>query len=285
MMKGGIVYSNCVNTVSPHHAWEARFGDERFGLGHTLELHGHKFTGVLNGLDYDVWNPETDRHIPGHYHAGDLAGKYVNKDALRDRLWMRKEFKPLVSFVGRLDAQKGIHLIRHAMHYSLAHGAQFVMLGSSPDPGINGAFWQLKRQMNDNPDCHLELGYNEELSRLIYAGSDLLIVPSMFEPCGLAQMIALRYGTVPVVRAVGGLVNTVFDRDHSDRPPEDRNGFVFHESDTRAIESALLRAIGLWNSYPDEFRELIRNGMRCDYSWKHPGERYLELYHWIWAKS
>ncbi len=147
------------------------------------------------------------------------------------------------------------------------------------------AFWQLKHQLNDNPNCHLELRYDEELSHLIYAGSDMLIVPSLFEPCGLTQMIAMKYGTVPVVRAAGGLVNTVFDHDHSDRPGPERNGYVFHQTDTHAIESALCRAVGLWNHYPGEFCELIRNGMRYDFSWNLPGKRYLDIYHRIWARS
>ena len=284
LMKSGIVYSNAVTTVSPQYAWEARYMDQGFGLAHTLTVHEGKFRGVLNGIDYDVWNPEVDRHIPARYGPGNLDEKYRNKEALRDRLWLRKDFKPVISFVGRLDPQKGIHLIAHALHFALATGSQFVLLGSSPDPAIQQSFWQMKRQLNDNPNCHLELAHDEELAHLIYAGSDLLIVPSMFEPCGLTQMIALKYGTVPVVRAVGGLVNTVFDRDFSDRPKNERNGYVFHQSDTKAIESALHRATGLWYSHPAEFRELMINGMCCDFSWNHPGQKYLELYHQIWSR-
>jgi len=115
-----------------------------------------------------------------------------------------------------------VHLIRHALFYSLQNGAQFVLLGSSPELGINNEFWHLKHELNENPDCHLEIGYDEELAHLIYAGADLIVVPSLFEPCGLTQMIALRYGTVPIVRAVGGLVDTVFDRDYADMPVEER---------------------------------------------------------------
>ena len=285
LMKTGIVYSNFVTTVSPQHAWEARFTDQGFGLAHTLKIHEHKFAGVLNGIDYGVWNPEVDRHIPARYGPNNLDGKYVNKEALRDRFWLRKDFKPIISVVSRLDPQKGIHLIRHALHFALAHGAQFVLFGNSHDAGITSAFWQLKRQMNDNPDCHLELSYNEELAHLIYAGSDMLIVPSLFEPCGLTQMIAMKYGTVPIVRAVGGLVNTVFDRDYSHKPYSERNGYVFHQTDNKAIESALFRAIGLWGSYPKEFRDLILNGMRYDFSWKYPAQHYLEIYHRIWSRE
>ncbi len=284
LMKGGIVYSNAVTTVSPQYSWEVRYTDQGFGLGHTLKIHEHKFSGVLNGVDYDVWNPEVDRHIPVRYGAGNLEDKYRNKEALRDRLWLRKGYKPLISFVGRLDPQKGINLIAHALDFALANGSQFVLLGSSPDAGISSAFAEVKRRMNDHPDCHLELRHDEELSHLIYAGSDILIVPSVFEPCGLTQMIALKYGTVPVVRAVGGLMNTVFDRDYSEKPKQERNGYVFHQSDARAIESALFRAIGLWYSYPEEFQELVRNGMSCDFSWSDPGRRYLEIYHEIWFR-
>jgi starch synthase len=194
---------------------------------------------------------------------------------------VRKEFKPLIAYVGRLDQQKGVHLIKHAIFYALAHGAQFVLLGASPELGINNDFWGLKHQLNDNSDCHLEIGYDEELAHLIYAGADMVVVPSLFEPCGLTQMIALRYGTVPIVRAVGGLVDTVFDREHSDRPPEQRNGFVFHQADFPELESAMYRAIGLWYNFPDEFRKLVQNGMRFDYSWNRPGHDYLNIYEHI----
>jgi len=152
------------------------------------------------------------------------------------------------------------------------------LLGSSPEKNINDSFWHLKHQLNDNPDCHLEIGYNEELAHLIYAGADMLVVPSMYEPCGLTQMIALKYGTVPIVREVGGLADTVFDRDNSDKPMGERNGYTFQQADAPAIESAMHRAIGLWYNYPVEFRNLLSNGMRYDYSWNHPGQHYLRLY-------
>jgi starch synthase len=210
-----------------------------------------------------------------------LENKYLNKEALRNRLLLRQDFKPLIAYIGRLDFQKGVHLIRHGLFYALQNNAQFVLLGISPDPRINDEFWQLKHHLNENPDCHLELGFNEELSHLIYAGADMIIMPSLYEPCGLAQMIALKYGTVPIVRAVGGLVDTVFDRDYSDRPPHDRNGYVFHEPDAMGLESAMSRAIGLWYDYPEEFRQLMINGMKYDYSWNFPGQHYVNIYEYI----
>jgi len=127
----------------------------------------------------------------------------------------------------------------------------------------------------------LEIGYREELAHPVYAGADLLVVPSLFEPCGLAPMTAMRYGTVPVVRAVGGMADTVFDRDFSPRPPWQRNGYVFHQTDNGAVESALRRALGLWFGHPGEFRELISNAMRSDYSWARPGQDYLNIYEHI----
>jgi starch synthase len=282
--KGAVIYSNFVTTVSPRHAWEVRHGEWGYGLGHALHVHQSKFGGVLNGLDYEMWNPESDPHIPAHYNADTLEEKFKNKEALRERLWLRQEYKPLIAYVGRLDTQKGIHLIRHALFYAINNGAQFVLLGSSPEHGINDDFWHLKHTLNDNPDCHLEIGFNEELSRLIYAGSDMMVVPSLFEPCGLTQMIALRYGTVPIVRSVGGLADTVFDWHYGEVPEEQRNGFVFHQPDIAGLESAMSRAIGLWHHYPEEFRQVVLNGMGCDYSWNYPGQDYLNIYEYIRCK-
>lgn len=281
LMKGGIVYSNFVTTVSPTYAWEIMHTDLSYGLGRTLQVHHRKVGGILNGIDYDVWNPETDSHIPQRYGIASPEGKYANKEALRHRLLLRQDYKPVVAYVGRLDHQKGVDLIRDGIFYSLANGCQFVLLGSSTEAGINHYFWHLKNQLNDNPGCHLEIGYNEELAHLIYAGSDMMLVPSLFEPCGLTQMIALKYGTVPVVRATGGLKDTVFDADYSHKPPQERNGYVFHDFNYRGLESAMRRAVGRWYSYPHLFRELMINGMRCDYSWNHPGQHYLNIYEYI----
>lgn len=229
--------------------------------------------------EYHPPEPQVYRYIPPP-----LENKYLNKEALRDRFWLRKAFMPIICYIGRLDYQKGVHLIRHAIFYALQNNAQFVLLGTSPEPRINNEFWGLKRQLNDSPDCHLEIGFNEELSHLIYSGSDMVVMPSLYEPCGLTQMIALKYGTVPIVRSVGGLADTVFDRDFADKPYHERNGYVFHQADAAGLESAMRRAIGLWYGYPDEFRQLIINGMRYDYSWNHPGQHYLNIYEYIRCK-
>lgn len=282
MMKGGIVYSNFFNTVSPHHAWEAHYTEVGCGLSHTIHLNEERFSGILNGIDDQFWNPESDRYIPTHYSKDDLTAKAKNKKALRDRLFLQDSDKPLICYIGRLDEQKGVHLVHHAIYYTLEKGAQFVLLGSATEPGINAKFQHEKVFLNDNPDCHLELGFNEELSHLIYAGADMIVVPSNYEPCGLTQMIGLQYGTVPIVRGVGGLLDTVFDRDYdSSKPPEKRNGYVFYQTDEKALESAMDRAVGLYQHAPQEYENLVIQGMEYDYSWHNPAKEYLRIYEFI----
>ncbi len=280
LMKAGIVYSNFVTTVSPNHAWEAK-QDQGHGLERALHLHQVKYGGVVNGIDYDVWNPEVDRYIPFRYGAHDLDTKYRNKRALRERLWIADGAKPIIAYVGRLDEQKGLELIQHAPHWAVRNDAQFVLLGSAPDPRVGREFWALKQQFNDHPDVHLELGFNEELSHLLYAGADLMLVPSRFEPCGLTQLVAMRYGTVPVVRAIGGLADTVFDKDYDWRPLHERNGYVFQHYTHHALEVTLHRAVRCYYDYPAHFRDLMVNGMRTDYSWNVPGQHYLNIYDFI----
>ncbi|HEY8945481.1 MAG TPA: glycogen synthase, partial [Polyangiaceae bacterium] len=282
--KAAIVYSNFVTTVSPHHAWEARHTNQGFGLSGILAAHQSKFGGVLNGLDYETWNPETDGSIARRYSSERIQLKYENKAALRRRLLLADGYKPILAYVGRLDSQKGVHLIRHGLHYALNSGAQFVLLGASPEHTIHAEFAELKRRLNDNPNCHIELGFDEDLARLIYAGADLLVVPSLYEPCGLTQLIGLRYGTVPVVRAVGGLADTVFDVDYAPHANGHRNGYVFDHADQRGLESALERAFGLWNHFPCEFRALAENGMQQNHSWSEPGRHYVNIYDYIREK-
>lgn len=285
LMKGGIVYSNFVTTVSPRHCGEAKDHGQGFGLEPTLHAHHQKYGGVVNGVDYEVWNPEVDPYLPVHYTIDTLDEKYKVKKALRDRFWLADNEKPIVAFIGRLDPQKGLKLVRHAIFHTLNSGGQFVLLGSSPDAGINQYFWELKGHLNESPDCHLEIGFHEELAHLIYAGADMIIVPSLFEPCGLTQLIAMRYGTIPIVRSVGGLADTVFDKDYSDKPLNERNGYVFYNYDNPEIEYTLSRAISCYYQFPLDFRELMKNAMRYDFSWKNPGQHYLNIYDYIRDKA
>lgn len=284
MMRGAITYSNFVTTVSPTFSKEMRSHDGGRGLNHLLNSVSEKFGGVINGIDYDNWNPQTDRKLAATYSVDDFDGKYKNKAALREWLHLEDAWKPIVSVVSRLTHQKGLHLIRHAVKKTLELNGQFVLLGDSPDPAINGEFWALKNELGGNPNVHLYLGYHEDLSHLIYAGSDMFVIPSMFEPCGLTQMISLRYGTVPIVRKTGGLADTVFDMDYSGKNKDEVNGFVFegvHEGD---LDHALGRAIGCWFDAPDTFHKLALNGMRYNYSWEQPAKDYENIFNYIKAK-
>ncbi|MEE9354650.1 MAG: glycogen synthase [Methylococcaceae bacterium] len=285
LMKGGIVYSNFVTTVSPRYAGETKDGGQGFGLESTLHTHHYKYGGIVNGIDYDTWNPEIDSHIPVQYNVDTVEKKYENKSALRNRLLLAECEKPIIAFVGRLDPQKGLDLVRHALFYSLNNSAQFIILGSSPESTINQYFWELKRHLNDSPDCHIEVGFDEDLAHLIYAGSDMMVVPSLFEPCGLTQLIAMHYGTIPIVRSVGGLADTVFDKDDAhDKSLDQRNGYVFKDYNDVGVESALSRAISCYYQFPEHFRELMKNAMRYDYSWKYAGQHYLNIYDYIREK-
>nr|CRH04447.1 GT5 : Glycogen synthase [Candidatus Magnetococcus massalia] len=281
LMKGGIVFSNFTTTVSPTYMHEIRATEQGQGLQQTLNDHGSKVGGVLNGVHYGAWNPEVDSLIPSQYSAADLPAKFPNKVALRKRLMLREAFKPIVAVVSRLDPQKGVDLIRHSIFVALENNCQFVLLGSASRSWINDQFLLLKEELNDNPDCHLEIGYDEELSHLIYAGSDMLVIPSLYEPCGLTQLIAMKYGVVPVVRQTGGLADTVFDANDESVPFEERNGYLFQEHTPEALSHALTRGIGLWHRYPEYFRQLRLNGMGYDYSWKNPGEDYIKIYQHI----
>ncbi len=284
MMKGGIVYSNFVTTVSPTYATELKTVLGGHGLQTTFVKNSAKLGGVLNGIDYDTWNPATDPKIPARYSAGeDFYEKYKNKTALREWLGMWDAWRPIISVVTRLTAQKGLDLIKQAIFTSIKSEAQFVLLGSAPDPKINNEFLRLQAELKDNHDVNLYIGYHEDLSRLIYAGSDMFLVPSLYEPCGLTQMISLRYGTVPIVRETGGLVDTVFDLDNSGKGLSEANGFTFRDASTVSLNYGLSRAIRLWYENPEAFNRLARNGMRYDYSWRNPAVHYENIYNYIRA--
>lgn len=278
LLKGGIVYANFVNTVSPRYAWEIQGTDQGMGLQPLLKTHAHKFGGVLNGIDSLVWNPAVDPLIPVNYGVNSLPRKAANRRALRARLGLREVEKPILAIVSRLDCQKGVELMLHGIRYALAHDSQAVLLGAALDPVIAERFARLKAETDPNPDCHLELGYDETLAHLIYAGADLILIPSLYEPCGLAQMIAMKYGVVPIVRRVGGLADTVFDANYSDKPFEIRNGYLFDDLTEAGLEGAMSRALGLWRDYPEYFRQLRVNGMRADFSWSLPAQQYLDIY-------
>ncbi|CAI5531569.1 unnamed protein product [Closterium sp. Naga37s-1] len=240
MLKGGIVYSNIVTTVSPTYASETFCNG---WLANTLLKYRTKYFGVLNGIDTEMWDPQTDPHLPAHFSPTSLAGKMLCKHYVQRGLGLTPEItpeaaeklaadasagpvadsaltqlvtgerSPLVVCVTRLVAQKGIHLIRHAIYQTHKYGGQFILLGSSPDGRVQGDFVKIAEEFQDGGSVRLVLTYSESLAHQLFAAADMVLVPSMFEPCGLTQMIGMRYGTVPVVRRTGGLADTVFDVD------------------------------------------------------------------------
>ncbi|KAK8958221.1 hypothetical protein KSP40_PGU002774 [Platanthera guangdongensis] len=279
-LKGAIVFSNIVTTVSPTYAQEVLTPECGRGLHGTLTIHSKKFVGVLNGIDTDSWNPSTDIVLPVKYSADDLQGKAENKDGLRRHLGLssKKAFQPLVSCITRLVPQKGVHLIRHAIYQTMELGGQFVLLGASPIPHIQMEFEGLASHFKNHPDARLILKYDEVLSRLIYAASDMFIIPSLFEPCGLTQMIAMRYGSVPIVRRTGGLNDSVFDVNDKTIPVQFRNGFSFSKPDEQELNNALKHAFDYYTRNPENWRKLVQNIMRLDFSWDSSAQQYEELY-------
>lgn len=287
LLKGGIIYSDYITTVSPTYAKEILTKTYGFGLENTLLEHADKFKGILNGIDYSYWNPEIDRYLPSHYSSRELPrdkkdrntldNKGYIKKVLRERLALSEKHKPIVGCVARLVPQKGIELIKHIIPFVLEQGGQFILLGFSPIPEISEEFHQLQQKYHEHPDVNLTLHHQEELAHLIFAGADILVVPSIFEPCGLTQMIALKFGTIPVVRRTGGLSDTIFDVDHSDDPLK-ANGYTFDEPTNESFEAALKRAIRCWFDEPDKWRTLMVQGMGIDFSWNHPADYYLEIY-------
>lgn len=266
-------------TVSPTYATEIS--------GHSgIAPHHEKFYGIRNGIDMDIWDPSSDPCLPVHFTEEDsVQGKLASKRALREKLNLADGDVPIVGCVTRLTHQKGIHLIKHAAWRAMERGAQFVLLGSAPDPAVQAEFQALADDLKQQyPDrARLWFAYDEPLSHLIFAGCDMFLVPSMFEPCGLTQMIAMRYGTVPVVRRTGGLADTVFDVDDDVEKAKsvglETNGFSFDGADAGGLDYALNRALSFWFSDKDAWIDLSKRIMSMDWSWADPAQDYIQLYH------
>jgi starch synthase len=275
----GMAAADVATTVSPTYA-------DEIGGHPAIAPHHSKFYGIRNGIDADIWDPAADALLPAGYTAEDAgAGKAAAKAALRARMGLAEGDVPLVGCVTRLTHQKGIHLIKHAAWRAMERGAQFVLLGSAPEPAIQAEFDALAADLGRQyPDrARLWFAYDEPLSHLIYAGSDLFLVPSMFEPCGLTQMVAMRYGAVPVVRRTGGLADTVFDLDDDEERAAAQglavNGFSFDGADTEGMDYALNRALGAYFGDKEAWGALVARVMGMDWSWSAPAQDYIELYH------
>lgn len=276
LLKAGLVFSRALVTVSPSYAREVQTPEGGHGLDGTMRHHAHKLTGILNGVDYQVWDPGTDPFIPANYDARDLAGKRICKTELLAETGLPPAAagQPLIGMVSRLTAQKGLSLVAEAAEDIFRAGAALVVLGSG-EP----AYEEMVRDLADRfpGQCRAVLGYDEALAHRLIAGADFILLPSMYEPCGLAQIYALRYGTVPIVRAVGGLNDTV--RDFAGDNPEGLwdTGFKFSQFQAKALVLAVRRAVDLF-ACPDDFQALVQAGLKEDFSWDSSARQYLELF-------
>jgi starch synthase len=272
-LKHGVMYADLVTTVSPTYAREIATPQYGMGLESVIRMRGEAVVGILNGIDYDEWNPATDPHLPAHFDARNLAGKERVKKALLERFGLAYAREtPVIGLVSRLTVQKGIDLLFDALPRTLAsRNYSFVALGSG-DAHYEEFFDRLARAFPGRVGFHR--GYSEPLAHLIEGGSDMFLMPSLYEPCGLNQMYSLRYGTVPIVRKTGGLADSVQIYDPHDGAG---TGIVFNDYNVEAVTWAINTALDLFQNRR-RWNRIVRNGLACNFSWEHQGREYIALY-------
>jgi starch synthase len=272
-LKGGIMIADAITTVSPTYAKEIQTPEGGFGLDGVLRSRSSLVSGILNGVDYHEWSPETDKHIAAHYSEDDLNGKHACKlDLLKEfRLPTDNPFRPLIGIVSRFAAQKGFDLIAAAASFFAEEDVQLVVLGSG-EHRYERIFNEWQRWLPNKVGVFM--GHNERLAHKIEAGADIFLMPSLYEPCGLNQIYSLRYGTVPVVRATGGLDDTI----------QEDTGFKFRNYNVGELYDALRRAVGAYRN-TDPWRDMMRRGMAKDYSWDASARQYSALYKRLTAKA
>jgi len=274
-LKSGIAYSDRITTVSPTYAQEIQTPEFGCGLEGLLSYRRDVLTGIINGIDTDQWNPETDPYINAQFSAAKLNKRQHNKLALQERFSLPADKKlPVFSLISRLVEQKGIDLLLASLTEMLALPLQFVLLGSG-----DKAF---ERQLSDFAEKYpakmvAMIGYDEGLSHLIEAGADIFLMPSRFEPCGLNQIYSQRYGAVPIVRKTGGLADTVVDAVPETLNNNTATGFVFNDANSGTLMEAIKRALVLY-SQPKYWKQLQTNGMQKEYSWTISAQQYMDLY-------
>ncbi|MDQ1302888.1 MAG: starch synthase [Pseudomonadota bacterium] len=272
-LRAGIAAADALTTVSPTHAAEVLTPEYGKGLDELLRQRRNRLVGILNGVDYAHWDPVSDPRLPHPYGPGDITGKLVCRAELRKRSGLSDAGDvPILGMVSRLAAQKGIELVLHALPPFLRdNSCQAVVLGEG-DPPYAEALQQLAADM---PGRFAFIpAHSESIARLIFAGSDAFLVPSLYEPCGLTQMYALRYGSVPIVRDTGGLRDTVT---HFDPHSGIGTGSVFRDADTGGLSWAISQVLA-WHQQPSAWQRLRQNGMQADFSWAHQTPHYLALY-------
>lgn len=276
-MARGIYHATMVNTVSPTYAQEIMTPEGGAGLDALLRHRAYDVHGILNGLDYEEWNPATDGRLASHFSVDHLESRIHNRRALQAACSLpQRDDVPIVAMITRLDWQKGLDITGHVIHMlmnNFAGEAQFIVLGTGEQQYEN-MFANLAAYHPQKMTAILH--YNAGFAPLIYGGSDMFIMPSLFEPCGLGQMIAMRYGSVPVVRATGGLADTVQD---------EKTGIVFDYYSADAFWQALSRAIYIFNVNQNQWQQIQHNGMLADFSWQRSAQGYQQLYDWAIART
>lgn len=278
-LKAGLWYADRLTTVSPSYAAEIMLPEGGVGLHGLLSGRADDLVGILNGVDYGVWNPATDVHLPARYDAADMAGKAACKAALQAELGLEADpgappGAPLFGVVSRLAEQKGLDLLLDAADRLIASGGQLCVLGTG-DRWLEDGFRALAARHAGR--CAVVVGYDEGLSHRIQGGADVVMLPSRSEPCGLVQMFGLRYGTPPLVRRVGGLADTVVDADAQALDQGRATGFVFDSPTSDALAEAMERAVSLYRDRA-AWRRLQATGMAQDFSWAASARRYRDLY-------
>ncbi len=273
-LKGGIVFADMVNTVSPTYAAETRTPELGYGMAPYLNNKGADYIGIVNGVDYDEWNPEVDKLIPANYSPDDLSGKAICKAALQKRFLLEEAADiPIVGVVSRFADQKGLHLLAQCIEGIVSTmRVQFVILGSG-DPGLQGYFGYLPAKYPGRIGTYI--GYSNELAHWIEAGSDFFLMPSIYEPCGLNQIYSLKYGTLPIVRATGGLDDTVIQYDEY---AGTGTGFKFWQPTADAVYFSVGWAVSTFYDRKPHMAAMIQQAMAQDYSWERSTEQYLALY-------
>ncbi len=272
LLKGGIVFSDVINTVSPTYSKEIQEPAYGFGLDGVLRSRRDDLYGILNGIDVEFWNPENDKSIYRKYSVDTLEGKAWNKLKLQEEVGLEVgDDIPLVGWISRLVDQKGLDLFAVIVDELLANRIGVVVLGSGEERYQN---MMLDLSNRYEGKFAVKIGFDPVLANRIYAASDIFLMPSKFEPCGLGQMIALRYGSIPVVHKTGGLADTVVDYTES---PSSGNGFVFEEYKASAFMDALRRALSLYGD-KEAWEELVKRAMSLDFSWDKSAGMYEELY-------
>ncbi len=275
-LKAGLAYADRIVTVSPTYAQEIQRPEWGWYLEGLLARRSHELVGILNGADYEVWNPAQSPHLTNHYDVPRMSGKKVCKNLLQRELGLEEAPEaPLFAVVSRLAPQKGLDLVLDNAEYLVSLGAQLAILGTG-EPALEQGFAKVAQSRPDR--VAVRIGFDEGLAHRFLAGADALLMPSRQEPCGLTQIYALRFGTLPVVRKTGGLADTVVDTHPSTLADGTATGFVFEPESAWVLGETLGRACALYHQNPRGWAEVQRRAMKQDFSWKASARHYLDLY-------